>query len=573
MIKKLNKYLLENHPVVWNTRLVWMLGILVAMHILFFIVGFMSYVSPVDLHDTSFFLSYFDSGFVWIGVLLSILILILWMNQYFKHNAFKAHYPKSNFSLYKEFLIIFLISLLTITQYFSYTQGLKSRVSMLKSSDEVEKEIDLVNRVAPFTLQNNNYSYNNASYGQGNRCLEVPAFDSLVSEDEFLKLFISNKFKNGVWNLTPDDTVHYQKFKDSLRSPLYKYNEFNSILIQHFPQRKNWKAPEDYKTQEPYTGKMGYGNYAYTTAVAAAEEATEDNSYLKFNLNSIYNYCGVPFIYDSLKNGEFYVKETYDLLNKQKKDSIQLLLEDYLKLADEYEIGYRFKDKNWVDYVYNPPYYFVDYELSSPSRYSEAHKQYFKKDYVSHGDMKNTLVNLETAKSFVFNAYEFLICLYIALGISLLIFTFRMTSMRTWVISVVGSIVIYFVFFSLFFLIGMFLFKMEENLAAILFFAFVFLFWLLAYSGILSGKRKRTSGVNFIWSIWTFPAVIPVLMSLYNMYLEQKYPYRYETFEHPHLIWIRENWDLIFGINLILVFLFIFLILPIIKKWQAMAEE
>src|SRR5690606_8388303 len=227
MIKKLNKYLLENHPVVWNTRLVWMLGILVAMHILFFIVGFMSYVSPVDLHDTSFFLSYFDSGFVWIGVLLSILILILWMNQYFKHNAFKAHYPKSNFSLYKEFLIIFLISLLTITQYFSYTQGLKSRVSMLKSSDEVEKEIDLVNRVAPFTLQNNNYSYNNASYGQGNRCLEVPAFDSLVSEDEFLKLFISNKFKNGVWNLTPDDTVHYQKFKDSLRSPLYKYNEFN----------------------------------------------------------------------------------------------------------------------------------------------------------------------------------------------------------------------------------------------------------------------------------------------------------------------------------------------------------
>src|SRR5690606_17431607 len=139
------------------------------------------YLSPVDLHDTSFFQRYFDSGFVWIGVLLSILILILWMNQYFKHNAFKAHYPKSNFSIYKEFLIIFLIAFLAVTQYFSYTQGLKARVSTLKTSEEIEKEMDLVNRVAPFTSQNNDYRYNSAIYNQNNRCIDAPAFDSLVN--------------------------------------------------------------------------------------------------------------------------------------------------------------------------------------------------------------------------------------------------------------------------------------------------------------------------------------------------------------------------------------------------------
>jgi len=580
MIKKINKYLLENHPLVWNTRLVWMLATLLGMHILFFIIGFMSYLSPVDLHDTSFFQRYFESGFVWIGVLLSILILILWMNQYFKHNAFKAHYPKSNFSIYKEFLIVFLVTFLSVTQYFSYTQGLKTRVSTLKTSEEIEKEMDLVNRVAPFTLQNNDYRYNSAIYNQNNRCIDVPAFDSLVNEDDVLKLFISNKFKNNFWHLTPDDTIHYQKFKDSLQVPLYKNDEFDDVLVRHFPERKDWKAPEDYKTQEPYISKNQY-DYSYDTVVEAVPDAVYDaqgnRAYvLNFNLNSIYNYCGLPVIAsDSLKNGEYYAKKTYNLLHGQKKDSIQVLLDNYLKLAKEYKIGHRFKDKNWIDYVYNPPYYFVDYELSSPSRYSDAHKQHFKKDYVSHSDLKNTLVNLHRSKSSIFGPVEYLICLYIALGITLMIFTFRMTAMRTWIISVVGSIVIYFIFFSLFFLIGLLIFGMEESLASIMFFLFVFIFWLLSYSGILSGKRKLVSGVNFIWSIWTFPAVLPVLVASYTIYLDWKYPYRYEPnrVEHAHLVWIRENWDLIFGVNLILVFLLIFLILPVIKKWQAMAEE
>jgi len=578
MIKKINKYLLENHPLVWNTRLVWMLAALAGMHILFFIIGFMSYLSPVDLHDTSFFQKYFESGFVWIGILLSILILILWMNQYFKHNAFKAHYPKSNFSIYKEFLIVFLIVFLSVTQYFSYTQGLKTRVSALKTSEEIEKETDLVNRAAPFTLQNNDYRYVSAVYGQNNRCTDVPAFDSLVNENDVLKLFISNKFRNGVWNLMPDDTIHYAKFKDSLQVPLYKNDEFDDILIQYFPERKDWKTPEDYKTQEPYISKNKY-DYSYDEVVVeaadAAPEAGRTAVYLYFNLNSIYNFCSLPVIFDSLKNDEYYAKKTFVLLHEQKKDSIQVLLNDYLKLAKEYEVGHRFKDKDWIDYVYNPPYYFVDYELSSPSRYSEAYKQHFKKDYISHIDMKNTLINLQRSKNSIFGPVEYLICLYIALGFSLMIFTFRMTAMRTWIISVVGSIVIYFIFFSLFFLIGLLVFGMEESMAAILFLAFVFIFWVLAYSGILSCKRKLVSGVNFIWSIWAFPAVVPVFVALYTMYLDQKYPYYYQPGQeqHAHLIWIRENWDLIFGLNLFLAFLFIFLILPVIKKWQAMAEE
>lgn len=586
MIKKINKYLLENHSLVWNTRLIWMLAVLLGMHILFFIIGFMSYLSPVDLHETDLFFMYFESGFVWIGVLLSILILLLWMNQYFKHNAFKAQYPKSNFSIYKEFLIVFLIAFLAVTQYFSYTQGLKMRISSIKTTEEVEKGIDLVNRTAPFTLQNK-YSggdgyYTPSPYTQINRCVNVSVFDSLVSQDDVLRLFVANQFKNKIWGLTPDDTLNYQKFKDSLQYPLYKNQEFETVLVRHFPQREDWKAPEDYKTQEVYISELG----DYSEAVITEDEtvATADGvyygsngneTYLNYNLNSIYNYCQVvTYSSDSLKNGEYYAKKTYGLLQNKKKDSIQYLMNNYLKLADEYQVGYRFKDKNWIEYVDNPPYYFVDYELSSVSRYSEAHQKQFKKDYIAEEDMVTTLNNLKKSKTSVFQSFEYLICLYIALGIALLIFTFRFTAMRTWIISVVGSLVVYFIFFSLFFLLGMLVFDMSEVYAMILCLIFILVFWLLAWA-IFTKSRKLVSGVNFIWSIWSFGAILPICVGLYSDYLEWKFPYHYLTnkTEHPHVEWIRTNFDLIMFINFILIFVFILLILPVIKKWKSMPEE
>lgn len=577
MFKKLNTYLLENHPLVWNTRLINALLILLGVHLLFFAIGYFSFSSPVQLHERDLFENYFQSGFVWIGVLISILILILWMNQYFKQNAFKSHYPKSNGSLYKEFLIIFLISLLSVSQYFSYTYGLKTRVSGLKSTSEISKEVDIVNQAAAFTLQGENtYYYSadavNVGYSPNNRCLDAPVFDSLVDRDRLLELFVKNKIRNQVYGWTRLDSNQYQRYADSLTGNLYTHPEYSQLLIEHFPERKNWKITYDFqKVKENYLSVDSYNNY---TMEAAA--ATDYAAPVSYNLESIYNFCWVSVLpYDSLKTKEFYARKNYDWLNNHKKDSIEFLLNHYMKLVDEYEIGHRFKDKRWIDYVYNPPYYFVDFELSSPSWYSEANNKVFKKDYVAHVDLVNSLENLKTSKTCVFQSSEYLIIIYVAFLISLLIFTFRITSMRTWVIAVVGSIVVYFVFICIYFLLSMGIFSMNEILASILFLLLVFIFTWLAYTGIFQGKRKLISGVNFIWTIWTFGAIFPILVGLYTSYLNWKYPYNYQTNlrEHPHIEWISSHWETLFFINVILIFLYIFLILPIIKKWQAMAEE
>lgn len=586
MIKKINKYLLENHPLVWNIRLVWMLGIMVAMHLLFFLIGYFSYFSPVDLHQSNLFDNYLESGFVWIGILLSILIFILWMNQYFKQNAFKSQYPKSNFSLYKEFLIIFLISFLGITQYLSYTKGLETRVAGLKTSEQLEKEIDLTNRAAAFSLQTPYYRNDGSStYDHQNRCLGVPAFDSLVSRDEVLKLYVQNQIQyGGYWeNVKVEDYLNY---RDSLQGPLYNYSEYSSVLFSSFPERENFRDTTFYNTNEVYD--QGYSNGAVMTAPV---QPSYPDKYAyppqevgqNYNLGSIYNYCGVAvYPQDSTKNREFYAKETHQLLKGNQKAVIQTLLNDYTKLADEYKIGYRFKDKQWIDYVYNPPYYFVNYELTTPSHYNQTLGKDFKKDYFAQADLENSLSMIQKAKDGVLEPFAFLIFLYIGLGIALLIYTFRTSTMRTWVISIVGSMVIFFIYFCIYFLFGMIVFNVNETSAFILLLLFIATFFTLALSGILTGKRKLISGVNLNWSIWTFGGIMPICVGLYNSYLSWKYPYDYhyedvpagyKYTQHPHQEWINDNWEMIFFVNLILVLIFIWLIIPVVKKWKAMPEE
>lgn len=580
MFKKIDKYLLENHPVVWNTKFVGMTLILLLFNVVFFVMGYLSFGSAVELQEYNVFNRYFSSVYVWFGILAALLILFLWLNQYFKHNAFKSHYPKSNSSLYKEFLIVFMIIFMLSGTYFSFTKGLEVRIAGLKTESQLEKDIDLVNKVGPFTLQELRYQ-DGRSYSHAGRCVDVPQFDSLVSKDDVLKLYVQNKFDS--WELNSDDTVNYQKFADSLKHKLYKYHEFESVLIKHFPNRKDWKSPQDFKTQEEYSS-INYTEPYYETETVyvedavdyAASEVVRATETISFNLNSIYNACGIV-IYpnDSTKNNVYYAQKLKSLLDNQEKDSIETMLNQYLKLADELQVGYRFQDKNWIDYVYNPPYYFVDYELSNASRYSEKHLKTFKKDYVAESALSTSLQNIEKAHYGIIKLNEIISWLYFSMAFTLLIFTFRTTSLRTWIIALVGSIVVFFILLCAFFVLSRIFYDAYDILVGILFLSAVILFWILSISPINGNSWKLISGVNLNWKIWTFGAIIPVVVGLYSTYLSRKYPYAYnqEQYQHPHEIWINQNFDIIFLANFGLILLYILLILPLLKKWQAMADE
>ena len=56
---KIDQYLLENYPTIWNTKIVWMLLVNVIIHILFFFIGFFSHANPESLQTTNVISDYF----------------------------------------------------------------------------------------------------------------------------------------------------------------------------------------------------------------------------------------------------------------------------------------------------------------------------------------------------------------------------------------------------------------------------------------------------------------------------------------------------------------------------------
>ena len=581
MLKRVNKYLLENCPLIWNTKIVWMLVILLVVNLGFYIAGFFSFFDLKELQEYDLFERYFDNGAVWIGVLLSILVFILWLNKYFKQNAFKSFYPKRNASLFAEFVIIFVVCFLNISFYIPYTEGFRQRISNSISTQQLEYEVDIVNKGAAFTLQNNYYS---SYYIPDNRCIPIPVFDSLVSEEEVLKLWVENEVEY-VAKLRNEENIHssyykkwknvnpedYLLYKDSLPQPYYTNSEYIILLKKHFPERKS-KFDID-KENEIDVGK----------------EAEKDS---RTNINSIYNYCSQPILFESNKEddtlinigqneylvgrnkkSEPYALYVADLLQNNKKEEIEKLLNDYLAIADKYEVSYRFKDKKWIDYIYNPPYYFVDYNLNDEYIYDN----YDKKKPVDHILAHSLALCMEyliDAQSNVINMGYVLVLLCLALFFAILIFAFRITTLRVWLMSFAGAIVVMFIYIAVYFLSSKLLGLKgysDEIWMISQCFAFILLFWAFTIFCISKKKMKKFSGMTLNWGIVTFPLIFPLILRLYIISLDKIKDGLLR--EYPQQRWINNHSVEIGLLIILLFFVFLFLITPVVKKWKSLPEE
>lgn len=80
MFKNIQKKLLLKYPLLWNTKFVPMVTIGLVLHIIFFGLGYVdgtidfSNRNNIDLESTS----------IMFGVLIVIIIIILWLINYFK---------------------------------------------------------------------------------------------------------------------------------------------------------------------------------------------------------------------------------------------------------------------------------------------------------------------------------------------------------------------------------------------------------------------------------------------------------------------------------------------------------
>ena len=147
--RKINKYILERFPTMWNTQFVWMVLICLLTHLLYFGLGYSSLNIDV-LKKYGVDSLFFSSGFFSFYIIIGILVLIFFAFRYYAHNPFRHFYPLSQTYFWKIFSQLFIIFLLFGTVFISFENGARLKAKKIAPIEIVTEEANKVNMAKPF---------------------------------------------------------------------------------------------------------------------------------------------------------------------------------------------------------------------------------------------------------------------------------------------------------------------------------------------------------------------------------------------------------------------------------------
>lgn len=488
-----NQYLLEKYPTIWNTKIVWMLLMGILIHILFFIIGYISHIDPKSLQTSYVTDDYFRDGIILIHLIISILMIVGWLIMMFKNNAFKNFYPNSRGKLFSQFLQYFVIIFVCTTFYFSYMIGFKMFINSKYPDAEMKEDIATINLGSAFLSQN----------------LELYTLDNRLSPTPFYNLYCETDIKKV--DRTKRYHVYYNRvyqFNTTYEKTSYKKDKYNNFFIPEpeNSQKKDvvFSFKDEYKSETFYFKK----------------DVVDVSSHIKNTQPSFYNFSDVFYGYTS--HGETFLEDyslyntnpdniefkrerafinrkTAELLDKNNSAEIEKLLSKFLKISKKFAIKNNLNAKQWTKMVYQPkdfnvrffiknykPVHGEEYDPNNPDYYEEAAtetidsavsvveadaaivdqngeiindtilirdfnpeidkhispKDYFKRnltDYYFYTDnLKDFLASIDDVKSYDFFSENIHIYLWVAFFLATFIFSFRITGLRSLLFSIIS---------------------------------------------------------------------------------------------------------------------------------------
>lgn len=592
-IKKINKYLLENYPLIWNTRLVWMMLTALVLHLAFFIAGFLFVNNQLEV-SSEYRLDkfYFDTSVVFTGILLSIIILLVWVIYYLQNNAFKNLYHLKKGTLFKQFCCIVTIIFLNITQFYSFNVGLKLKIRTMYDWSAIDTDIKEWNRLSIFLLEHStDYNIDHKQYPD--------PFPLNHAKDEMYKLGISVDTTKHYFTY---GDYHYQFYKLD-HDKMEKDNENINSYAGHHAMKE-----VDYLVGEEYDRKHNF-KYRIVHDISGFEHLIEQ---------SLFNYSDKLYRYgqdstDHKKRLAYYE----ELLNKKDEKEIEKAILPFFDLAKKYQVAHNLNMKDWL-YLLNTEnnYHFrenirdrdptneYEYEkirldyyrnisvtdtislkgrnekellylkrhpLTKDGQYAlveRTEKEYFKEvPYCNLGRLDNFFSNVYESYNQKFDESTLYVYIVISLVIGLLLFLFKVTDIRTLLLSFVAASVLLIVLILTIsnlpnFMKELFGRKYVEMIISLFIGVCVIVF------SIISLKKrwnKLITAILFSLSLYIIPLIFVALFGLYTTYLRVEHNLRtnsfIEWFEVYGFVTIISLW--ILGIALYL--------LPI-RKWKGLPE-
>ena len=627
-INKINNYLIQRYPTIWNTRIVWMLAISLLAHIVFYFIGFISHSSPLSLQNSRVIDDYFSSGVIMVHIIVSMLMLVGWLVYMFKNNGFKNFYPTSNLKLFGQFVCYLVIVFASISFYFSYMFGLRSYINKTYPNDELVKNVDIINKAYPFlSIGYQDYSLDKKAYPKPFYELYCETNDDLIDYNK--KYFETNGYKYQFYSLykvaiTARDG--YGEFK----YPAAEYKNGTSLAYKEFVKDTcNYYFKKDVVdvSADIKTTNLSYYNFSRVFYTLDFEEI---DFYDRYNYSYASSYPEEAAMYgtnpNAAKNYEF-SKQFSDILDRKDPTEIKKILNDFLEVSKQYQIRTNLNADDWFKLIYHPDTFEVKHFIAEneneyaypadsisimadtlandaaaavavapvpeetviappveapvaqmPVSNDKMYNYYNKnltKNYYQVNNLSDFLRSVELIKNVDFVSRNIHVYLWIAFFFSTLIFSFRVTNLRSVIFTGITTGVLSLVIGLMVLVYSMGLGGSEEYFAAYLVLTIATVIILIPFLFLRSASKLFTS---IFMNITINGFVLYVLLILGIISMHQKdacraQPGYYSSYPSKICTTLLEYLDMNTSYLLLAVgLLFLFLYTTVIKKWRAVPE-
>lgn len=445
LINKIDQQLLEKYPLLWNLKLVWITAAALILHLFFFLMGIATVSNPTSLHTSNVYETYFSYGWLFIGMILSLILIVLWLIQLFKNNAFKHFYPTKARDLFLQLLAVFFITFISVNFYWSYGWGMQA-YALLKYDDDTVASLKETVAKGGIFMTHNLYDYE-----VDNACYPKP-LDSLYRRENGVNTVKPHlSYKNRRYQF-----FNYQTFETSKQdSYAYKQNNRNGEII----------IDEEYLENDKILFYL-------------VDSVVDVSAYIKTEKPSLYHYSDYYLqkdLYDysesfidiksanyNPQNFSFFTTEEvaqakwlHEFLNTSSTQEVEEFLEEFIKVANDLEIRHNLTASSWMD-VFDPstnyeikelihkgvePYEesYIDFNNANITAF-EKHAREITKDKFFHSNaLQYSIRNIDDLRSTNIVEETVHFFLWLSLGFSLLIWLFRITSIKSLLLSIVAA--------------------------------------------------------------------------------------------------------------------------------------
>ncbi|NQY00977.1 MAG: hypothetical protein HRT70_07590 [Flavobacteriaceae bacterium] len=420
-IHKINTYLLEHYPLIWNTRLLWMILINFLSHLLFFGMGFFAISDMSDLKLRYSLSDYYsDTSIIYYNYLISILTLLIWLVFYLRNNAFKNFYTLSRIALFKQFCILILVLFISVTQYLSFSQGIALKVRNTFDWQEVDRDIKSFNRTSIFLAQSD--------------------LDYEIDKKRYPKPF-------------PLKVAH-----ENINDPVVKIDTTRAFFTYNGFRYQFYKVDHEFLKKFREEHLYGYSG-------GFRDRIVKDVSAFKEHITpTLLNYSKELFGngQDSLDYSR-QLESHQTVLSESDPYKIEEELKEMIHLLDKYQVDHNVTVQKWLPLVNNPPLYRLKtlIHTTNPEKKPIYNNRYssvldIKEQYDTFGtsipyskDLYCDFGRLDHFFGNVYYAYhprsilEFVsFVLGFVFFFGLLLFVFKTTSLKSLLLSIVSTIVL-----------------------------------------------------------------------------------------------------------------------------------